>query len=64
MPASRISPCLWFNGRAEEAAKFYVSVFPGSRIDQFARASIDYPGGKANDVILVEFTLSIGRIGL
>ena len=28
----KISPCLWFDGKAEDAAKFYVSVFPNSRI--------------------------------
>jgi predicted 3-demethylubiquinone-9 3-methyltransferase (glyoxalase superfamily) len=28
----KISPCLWFDGKAEEAAKFYVSIFPNSRI--------------------------------
>jgi predicted 3-demethylubiquinone-9 3-methyltransferase (glyoxalase superfamily) len=27
-----ITPCLWFDGKAEEAAEFYVSVFPNSRI--------------------------------
>ena len=54
----KISPCLWFDGRAEEAARFYTSVFSDSRIDHVERTSIDYPGGKAGDVILVEFTLA------
>jgi predicted 3-demethylubiquinone-9 3-methyltransferase (glyoxalase superfamily) len=54
----KISPCLWFDGRAEEAAKFYTSIFPDSRIDHAERSSIDYPGGKIGDVILVEFTLA------
>jgi predicted 3-demethylubiquinone-9 3-methyltransferase (glyoxalase superfamily) len=54
----KISPCLWFDGNAEEAARFYTSVFPDSRIDHVERSSIDYPGGKAGDVILVEFTLA------
>jgi predicted 3-demethylubiquinone-9 3-methyltransferase (glyoxalase superfamily) len=54
----KISPCLWFEGNAEEAARFYTSVFPDSRIDHIERSSIDYPGGKAGDVILVEFTLA------
>lgn len=31
---SKISPCLWFDGEAEEAARFYVSQFPDSRIDR------------------------------
>ncbi|KAB2851117.1 MAG: VOC family protein [Hyphomicrobiaceae bacterium] len=53
-----ISPCLWFDGRAEEAAKFYTSIFPNSRIDHVERSTVDYPGGKEGDVILVEFTLA------
>ena len=55
---SKISPCLWFDGNAEQAARFYVSVFPDSRIDYVQRSCIDYPGGKTGDVILVEFTLA------
>jgi hypothetical protein len=30
--ASKISPCLWFDDQAEEAARFYTSIFPDSRI--------------------------------
>jgi len=44
---SKITPCLWFNSQAEEAAKFYVSVLPDSRIDKVQRSVMDYPGGKA-----------------
>jgi predicted 3-demethylubiquinone-9 3-methyltransferase (glyoxalase superfamily) len=54
----KIRPCLWFNGQAEEAARFYVSLFPDSRIDHVARAPGDYPAGQAGDVLLVEFTLA------
>ncbi|HTQ35088.1 MAG TPA: VOC family protein [Stellaceae bacterium] len=54
---SGITPCLWFDGDAEEAAKFYASVFPNSHIDAVHRAPGDYPAGKAGDVLLVEFTL-------
>jgi len=55
---SKISPCLWFDGNAEEAAHFYTSIFPDSRIDNIQQSSIDYPGGKVGGVILVEFTLA------
>ena len=55
-----ITPCLWFDGNAEEAAEFYVSLFPDSRVDAVHRAPSDYPTGKAGDVLLVEFTL-MGR---
>ena len=54
----RIRPCLWFNGQAEEAARFYVPLFPNSRIDNVARAPGDYPAGHTGDVLLVEFTLA------
>lgn len=55
-----ITPCLWFDGRAEEAATFYASVLPDSRVDRVHRAPGDYPGGKAGDALTVEFTL-MGR---
>ena len=54
---SAITPCLWFDGNAEEAAKFYASLFPDSNVNAVHRAPSDYPSGKAGDVLLVEFTL-------
>mmetsp|Transcript_2328 Transcript_2328/g.4119 ORF Transcript_2328/g.4119 Transcript_2328/m.4119 type:complete len:159 (-) Transcript_2328:41-517(-) len=54
----KIKPCLWFDGNAEEAAEFYVGVFPNSRITSRNRAGADWPAGKAGDVILVEFDLN------
>jgi predicted 3-demethylubiquinone-9 3-methyltransferase (glyoxalase superfamily) len=53
----KITPCLWFDGTAEEAARFYVSLLPDSRIDEVTRAPTDYPSGKAGDVLTVLFTL-------
>ena len=53
-----ITPCLWFDGQAEEAARFYSSVIPGSRVDKVERSAVDYPAGKAGDVLLVLFTLA------
>ena len=55
-----ITPCLWFDGKAEEAANFYASLFPDSHVDAVHRAPGDYPSGKAGDVLMVEFTL-MGR---
>jgi predicted 3-demethylubiquinone-9 3-methyltransferase (glyoxalase superfamily) len=55
-----ITPCLWFDGNAEEAATFYASVLPDSRVDHIHKAPGDYPFGKAGDVLTVEFTL-MGR---
>jgi predicted 3-demethylubiquinone-9 3-methyltransferase (glyoxalase superfamily) len=54
---SGITPCLWFDGNAEEAATFYASVFRNSHVDAVHRAPSDYPSGKAGDVLMVEFTL-------
>src|SRR5437764_686614 len=57
---STMTPCLWFDGKAEEAANFYASLFPDSHVDAVHRAPSDYPSGKAGDVLMVEFTL-MGR---
>ncbi len=55
---SKITPCLWFATEAEEAATFYVSLLPGSRIIRVQKSPMDYPGGKAGDVLIVEFELA------
>ena len=55
---SKISPCLWFAGEAEEAAKFYVSLLPDSRINRVQRNPVDSPAGKAGTVLVVQFTLA------
>jgi predicted 3-demethylubiquinone-9 3-methyltransferase (glyoxalase superfamily) len=63
--ASRIASCLWFNGNAEDAAKYYSQTFPDSRIDAINRAPSDYPDGKEGDVLTVEFTvLGMPFVGL
>jgi predicted 3-demethylubiquinone-9 3-methyltransferase (glyoxalase superfamily) len=57
--------CLWYDGDAEEAARFYASVFPDSRVKAVHRAPGDYPAGKQGDVLTVEFTvLGIPCLGL
>jgi predicted 3-demethylubiquinone-9 3-methyltransferase (glyoxalase superfamily) len=55
---SKIAPCLWFDGEAEEATKFYVSLLPDSRIDHVQKNVMDSPGGKAGTVLVVAFTLA------
>ncbi len=55
---SKIAPCLWFNGEAEEAANFYVSLLPDSRINKVQRSPVDNPGAKAGSVLVVNFTLA------
>lgn len=54
----KITPCLWFDKQAEEAANFYVSLFPNSSVDKVVRSAADFPSGKAGDVLIVEFTLA------
>jgi predicted 3-demethylubiquinone-9 3-methyltransferase (glyoxalase superfamily) len=55
---SKVSPCLWFDGEAEEAARFYVSLLPGSKIETIQKNTVDGPAGKAGTVLVVEFTLA------
>jgi predicted 3-demethylubiquinone-9 3-methyltransferase (glyoxalase superfamily) len=54
---SKVMPCLWFASEAEEAANFYVSLLPDSKIETVQRNPVDSPGGKAGTVLVVEFTL-------
>lgn len=58
MAFKRITPNLWFDGNAEEAANFYVALFPASRIETVLHAPADSPAGPAGTVIAVEFTLT------
>ena len=56
----RITPCLWFDSQAEEAAQFYTGIFKNSKITQIARYSEsgqDIPGKPAGTVMTVEFEL-------
>lgn len=55
---SRITPCLWFKDQAEEAARFYCSILPDSRIDKVHISPVDSPGPKVGDVLMVEFVLA------
>ncbi len=48
---------LWFPKEAEQAAHFYAATFPESKVTAVHKAPSDYPGGKAGDVLTVEFTV-------
>ena len=50
-------PCLWFDGQAQEAAAFYITLLPGSHIDKVWHSPADTPSGPAGMVLTVEFTL-------
>ena len=53
-----ITPCLWFEDNALEAAEFYTSVFPDSSIVTVQRSPVDTPGPKAGAVLIVHFRLA------
>jgi predicted 3-demethylubiquinone-9 3-methyltransferase (glyoxalase superfamily) len=62
---SKNTICLWYDGTAEDAAKFYAATFPDSRVGAVYRAPADYPSGKKGDVLTVEFTVAgVPCIGL
>ena len=54
----KISPCLWFEGNAVEAAKFYTSIFPNSEIGKIHRANSDTPGNKEGSILFVSFSIA------
>ncbi len=56
-----ITPCLWFDDQAEEAARFYIGVFPNSTITQVLRygeAGYEVHGRPAGTVMTVAFELN------
>jgi predicted 3-demethylubiquinone-9 3-methyltransferase (glyoxalase superfamily) len=53
----KIRPHLWYAREAEEAARFYASVFPDSRVDRVTPLPAESPSGPAGSVAVVEFTL-------
>jgi 2-polyprenyl-6-hydroxyphenyl methylase/3-demethylubiquinone-9 3-methyltransferase len=57
MKPAKNTVCLWYDGDAEEAARFYAETFPDSSIGQIDRAPSDFPSGKQGDVIVVWFTV-------
>jgi len=57
--------CLWYNGDAEDAARFYAKTFPNSSVGDAVRAPGDFPSGKTGDVLVVPFTvMGIPCVGL
>ena len=61
MPSiQRITPCLWFDDQAEEAAKFYISIFPNSKItdtSRYGEAGKEIHGRPAGSIMTVAFEL-------
>ena len=55
---TKAKTCLWFKVDAESAARFYVDLLPGSRIEHVQRAPGPWPAGETGDVIVVDFVLA------
>ena len=63
--AAKNTICLWYDGGAEDAARFYAATFPDSAVGAVHRAPGDFPSGKRGDVLTVEFTvLGLPCLGL
>jgi len=57
--------CLWYDGTAEDAARFYAQTFPDSAVTAVHPAPGDFPGGKQGQALTVEFTvLGVPCLGL
>src|SRR5438270_11292484 len=54
---SKIFPHLWYAKEAEEAARFYASIFPDSRVDRVTAMQSESPSGPPGSVKVVDFTL-------
>jgi predicted 3-demethylubiquinone-9 3-methyltransferase (glyoxalase superfamily) len=58
MPGQQLTTCLWFDGRAEEAAKHYVAIFEDAELGDVTRTTGVEPGAKEGDVLTVGFSLN------
>lgn len=54
---AKIFPFLWYAREAEQAAKFYASIFPDSRVDRVTVMQSESPSGPPGSVKVVDFTL-------
>jgi 2-polyprenyl-6-hydroxyphenyl methylase/3-demethylubiquinone-9 3-methyltransferase len=57
-PMTKNTICLWYNGDAEDAARFYAQTFPNSAVTAVHRAPGDFHSGKQGQVLTVEFTVA------
>lgn len=57
-PPAKITPCLWYTDKAEEAASFYAGLFPDSRVDSVTALPVESPSGPPGSVKVVAFTLA------
>ena len=62
---ARNTVCIWYDGGAEDAARFYANTFPDSSVSAVHRAPGDFPSGKKGDILTVEFkVMGIPCLGL
>lgn len=62
---SKNTICIWYQGGAMDAARFYAEVIPDSKVGTVMHAPGDYPGGQQGTVLTVEFTVAgIPCVGL
>jgi len=54
----KITPSLWFADEADEAARFYTSLFPNSRVERITSSPAETPSVPAGSAVIVEFTLA------
>lgn len=65
MTPAKNTICLWYDGTAEDAARFYADTFPDSYVSAVHLAPADFPSGKKGNVLTVEFTvMGIPCLGL
>ena len=65
MTPAKNTVCLWYDGDAEGAARFYAETFPNSAVGAVRRAPGDYPSGRRGDVLTVEFAVTgVACLGL
>ena len=57
MEIAKNTICIWYDKDAEAAARFYAATFPDSFVNGVHLAPLDYPSGKAGDVLTVDFTV-------
>ena len=58
MVMANVFRCLWFDGNAEEAAEFYVTLLPNSHVDNVWRSPAETPSGPAGMILTVDFTVA------
>ena len=65
MKPAKNTICLWYDGGAEDAARFYARIFPDSSVGAVYRAPGNFPSGKKGDVLTVSFiVMGIPCLGL